>query len=141
MVCVSFVICFCVGHTFRPIEYIPPAVAKKMTYSNAAGAMITTLLFAVAYIVYEKRFIRALNTIAHIQSHEVRKPVASIIGLMDVWKKENYRYDPEIISMIETTAAELDEKIRLIEHHTAKGIADPPNPGPVKKASKPLYFH
>jgi len=141
LVCISFAICFSVGHSLRPIEYIPAPVALKMTYSNAVGSMATTLLFSIAYIVYERRFIRALNQIGHIQSHEMRKPVASIIGLMDVWKKENYRYDPQIISMIETTVNELDEKIRLVEHHTTKGIYDPPRIEPVKAQSKPMYFH
>ncbi|HVW13430.1 MAG TPA: hypothetical protein VHB54_06410 [Mucilaginibacter sp.] len=141
LVCISFTICFYVGHATHPIEYIPALVAKKMTYSNAIGSMATTLLFSIAYIVYEKRFIRALHAIAYIQSHEMRRPVASIIGLMDVWKKENYRYDPQIVSMIETTVTELDEKIHLIESHTAGGIYDPPRAEPPRQQSRPMYFH
>jgi hypothetical protein len=56
----------------------------------------------------------ALQRIAIIQSHELRRPVASIMGLMEVMKlDENYianSYHP----MMEATINELDTKIRSI---------------------------
>jgi hypothetical protein len=118
----SFAVCFYVGHAFKPIESISPQVATKITYSNAAGAVSTTLLFSIANIFYERKFIRALHTIAHIQSHEMRKPVASILGLMDVWRNEKYGYDSEIVSMMESAVSELDEKIHLIVKHTSSNL-------------------
>lgn len=118
----SFAVCFYVGHAFKPIESIPPLVATKITYSNAAGAVSTTLLFSIANIFYERKFIHALHTIAHLQSHEMRKPVASIIGLMDVWRNEKYSYDSEIVSMMESAVSELDEKIHLIVKHTSSNL-------------------
>jgi hypothetical protein len=80
--------------------------------------MFFTVSFSIANIVYEKKFLSALRAIAQIQSHEMRKPVASIIGLMDVWKGEKYVYDEEIVTMIEKATVELDEKIHLIIKHT-----------------------
>ena len=125
LVVVSFGTCFYAGHAFNPIETIAPAVATKITYSNAAGAIATTLLFSIANIFYERKFVRALNTIAHLQSHEMRKPVASILGLMDVWRSEKYTYNSEIVSMMESAVTELDEKIHLIVKHTSDNLKAP----------------
>jgi hypothetical protein len=122
LVVVSFVTCFYAGHAFKPLETISPATATKITYANAAGAIITTLLFSIANIYYERKFVSALNTIAHMQSHEMRKPVASILGLMEVWKNEKYGYDSEIVSMMESAVTELDEKIHLIVKHTSDNL-------------------
>ncbi len=56
----------------------------------------------------------ALLKIAHIQSHEVRKPLASILGLMNVFKTQNYEVNKDELLMVETSTRELDEKIRDI---------------------------
>ncbi len=56
----------------------------------------------------------ALLKIAHIQSHEVRKPLASILGLMNVFKIQNYEVNKDELLMVETSTQELDEKIRDI---------------------------
>ncbi|OKS87365.1 tetratricopeptide repeat protein [Mucilaginibacter polytrichastri] len=56
----------------------------------------------------------ALLKIAHIQSHEVRKPLASILGLMNVFKAHNYEVGKDELLMVETSTQELDEKIRDI---------------------------
>ncbi|MBD1391514.1 GAF domain-containing protein [Mucilaginibacter glaciei] len=54
----------------------------------------------------------ALNRIAIIQSHELRRPVASLLGIMDLLKMENI--DFTYFEMMELTINELDEKIRGI---------------------------
>ncbi|WP_374949029.1 GAF domain-containing protein [Mucilaginibacter sp.] len=54
----------------------------------------------------------ALNRIAIIQSHELRRPVASLLGIMDLLKMENI--DFTYFAMMELTINELDEKIRGI---------------------------
>ncbi|MEB0261578.1 MULTISPECIES: hypothetical protein [unclassified Mucilaginibacter] len=110
----SFAICFYVGHTFSSIENISTPIAKQIMYSNVASAILLTTVFSISNIFYEKQLINKLRAIAYMQSHEMRKPVASIIGLMDIWKDESYAYNEEIISMLELTVTELDEKIRLI---------------------------
>ena len=60
----------------------------------------------------------ALRNIAFLHSHELRKPVASIMGLMNIFKDENYRASKEELMMLETVANELDEKIRTIVGYT-----------------------
>ncbi|MGY4537894.1 PAS domain S-box-containing protein [Mucilaginibacter sp. UYNi724] len=54
----------------------------------------------------------ALNRIAIIQSHELRRPVASLLGIMDLIKMENVYFN--YFEMMELTVNELDEKIRGI---------------------------
>jgi tetratricopeptide (TPR) repeat protein len=63
----------------------------------------------------------ALLKIAHIQSHEVRKPLASILGLMNVFREQNYEVGKEELLMVETSTQELDEKIRDIISATESG--------------------
>jgi PAS domain S-box-containing protein len=55
-----------------------------------------------------------LRNIAFVQSHELRKPVASILGLMYLIKLNDYDVDDEHFKMLETATAELDEKIHSI---------------------------
>ncbi|TFF34768.1 GAF domain-containing protein [Mucilaginibacter psychrotolerans] len=54
----------------------------------------------------------ALQRIAMIQSHELRRPVASLMGIMDLLKMENIYFN--YFEMMELTVNELDEKIRGI---------------------------
>jgi PAS domain S-box-containing protein len=56
----------------------------------------------------------SLKTIAHIQSHELRKPVASILGFMYLFKHEGYQATSEELMMMERAVDELDKKIREI---------------------------
>jgi len=60
----------------------------------------------------------SLKAIAFIQSHEIRRPVSSIIGLMNIFKASDYQSTREELMMLERAVLELDEKIRLIVNHT-----------------------
>lgn len=61
----------------------------------------------------------SLKEIAWIQSHEVRKPVATILGLMNLLKANGYLESIQELQMMEQAVVELDEKIRLIVDHAA----------------------
>ena len=54
----------------------------------------------------------ALTRIAIIQSHELRRPVASLLGIIDLMKMEDI--DFSYFKMLQVTVNELDEKIRSI---------------------------
>jgi len=54
----------------------------------------------------------ALTRIAIIQSHELRRPVASLLGIMDLMKLEHIDFG--YFDIMELTVNELDEKIRGI---------------------------
>jgi len=57
----------------------------------------------------------ALREIAQIQSHEIRRPVANIIGLTEMIEAHNRGNDlAEIVAHLRKSALELDEMIRQI---------------------------
>lgn len=60
----------------------------------------------------------ALLKIAFIQSHQVRKPIASILGLVNLIKMDNYTADKETLSKLEVAAEDLDRKIKDVISHT-----------------------
>jgi len=55
-----------------------------------------------------------LREISWIQSHELRLPVSSILGLVALFKENNYVVEKEDFEMLEQVTIQLDEKIRLI---------------------------
>jgi PAS domain S-box-containing protein len=61
----------------------------------------------------------SLKKIAFIQSHELRKPVSSILGLMNLIKEEDYFHqgNKELL-MLEQCVKDLDSKIHEIVGHT-----------------------
>jgi tetratricopeptide (TPR) repeat protein len=56
----------------------------------------------------------ALLNIAFIQSHEIRKPLATLLGIINLIKEDDYHTDQDMLRMIETSANNLDTKIREI---------------------------
>lgn len=60
----------------------------------------------------------SLRNIAHMQSHDIRQPLTSIMGIMDMIKNDDYNADKEKLMMIEEAANELDNKIHAIVEQT-----------------------
>ena len=60
---------------------------------------------------------QALGDIAFIQAHELRKPLASIMGIVNVIKAMDYKIDPECISKLDEASKELDAKIHAVLTH------------------------
>jgi len=60
----------------------------------------------------------SLKEIAFIQSHELRRPVASILGLMVLIKMDSRCSEIEEIKLMERAVEELDEKVRLVVGYT-----------------------
>ncbi len=56
----------------------------------------------------------SLLNIAYIQSHEYRRPVASILGLMELIKDDINLSCNEYLTMMEQAVKELDEKIKNV---------------------------
>jgi len=57
---------------------------------------------------------QSLLKIAHIQAHDFRAPLTSIMGLMGLIKEENYAPPKEYIQMLEEAVYVLDGKIRQV---------------------------
>jgi tetratricopeptide (TPR) repeat protein len=53
----------------------------------------------------------ALTKIAFIQSHEIRKPLSTLLGIMNLIKEEDYKAGKEVLVMMEKSAQDLDNKI------------------------------
>lgn len=57
----------------------------------------------------------ALKEISWIQSHRVRRPVANIIGILELYKRQNaYSPDPKMIVFLERAIKDLDHTIHEI---------------------------
>ncbi len=66
----------------------------------------------------------ALTRIAILQSHELRRPVASLMGMMSLIKLEELEFS--YYDMMHLTINELDEKIRLIVQDSERTISTSP---------------
>ena len=100
---VAFFVNFYVGHNIPPIENIPAAIAHRMMFTNASCAILLTLCFALAYIYYERKYIRALvaeknRAIAErtkflsTMGHELRTPLNGIIGALNIFTDEQPQF-------------------------------------------------
>lgn len=63
-----------------------------------------------------------LKEIAWTNSHEIRKPISNILGLIEIMKAEppHHTSDPELLDMLVTSAYELDEIVKKINLHAAE---------------------
>jgi PAS domain S-box-containing protein len=100
---------------------------NKLTYnpSYGAGGEIIGVSFNATDISKrkqsEEKIIQqneALRRIAYLQSHELRKPVATILGLTQLLKMDLPNADSTILKMLESTVQELDSTIHSIVRNT-----------------------
>lgn len=61
---------------------------------------------------------KILTDIAYVQSHEMRRPVASILGLMNVFETEEWNITKDAVLMLKAAMLELDDQIRKIVTQT-----------------------
>ncbi|CAN5430829.1 hypothetical protein BH09BAC6_BH09BAC6_12920 [soil metagenome] len=85
---------------------------------------------------YEEKVIsqhKKLMEISTMQSHEIRGPVSTIMGLMSLIKEDGYSPGREYLLLLETTANLLDKNIRDIVNLADDDISiqGPAKPGPV----------
>jgi GAF domain-containing protein len=62
----------------------------------------------------------AFSEIARIQSHELRLPVSSIMGVMDLINSEESDLNPEYLELLNQSINQLDDKIRTIVGYANK---------------------
>jgi len=109
------------------LTYEQTAIWWYMTYEpayNQTGEIIGVSLNATDItkrISQEKLVItqnESLKKIAFMQSHELRRPVSTIMGIMDLIKSEDYIAGKEELMVMEKAVEELDGKIRMIVNYT-----------------------
>lgn len=62
----------------------------------------------------------SLRKIAQMQSHDIRQPLTSIMGLINLFKENDYKADKEQLMMMEEAATDLDNKIHAIVEQTGQ---------------------
>jgi PAS domain S-box-containing protein len=107
----------------REVEYAEKTIWWYVTFEpgyNSAGEIVGISYNATDITERkqnEKRILEqnsSLSTIAHIQSHELRRPVASILGFMHLFKYVGYKATKDELVMMEKAVNELDDKIKEI---------------------------
>ena len=96
----AFVVCIIIGRTVTPFETFTHVQLAKLSAVNAFIAISSTIVFAVAYIFFEKKYIKELmeqsNKVIDARTqflatmgHELRTPLNGIIGVINLLKQQN----------------------------------------------------
>lgn len=99
------------------IRYIEShAIIKKSESGRILSLIGTNRDITEDVLVQEKIKMqnKALRDIAFIQSHEVRKPLANILGMIEILQHEGTLKGLEIFDHLVESAKELDQQIRVI---------------------------
>jgi PAS domain S-box-containing protein len=109
------------------LTYEQHAIWWYMTYEpayNQAGEIIGVSFNAtdITKRISQEKLVTAQNDslkkIAFMQSHELRRPVSTIMGIMNLIKSEDYMAEREELMILEKAVDELDSKIRMIVDYT-----------------------
>lgn len=112
----------------RRIKHIAPYVWHMVKFEPSFGAEGKIIGVAINSTditrkVQQEEMVAAqeqsLREIALIQSHELRRPVASILGLMSLLKIDGHAETIPELQLMERAVTELDEKIKLIVNYAA----------------------
>jgi signal transduction histidine kinase/BarA-like signal transduction histidine kinase len=96
----SFGICILIGRHVKPLEDFTGAQITKLALFNRVIAISSTIVFAVAYIFFEKKYINELmeqskrvidsrTQFLATMGHELRTPLNGIIGVINLLKQEH----------------------------------------------------
>ncbi len=99
IIIVSFIAAIIIGHTVSPLENFTPSQLGKLSFVNSVIAISSTIVFAVAYIFFEKKYIKELvaqsNKVIDARTqflatmgHELRTPLNGIIGVVNLLKQQ-----------------------------------------------------
>jgi signal transduction histidine kinase len=103
------------------IKYIEShAIIKRLANGKLGGLIGTNRDVTDDVLVHEKIKTqnKVLREIAFIQSHEVRRPLANILGVIEILKNSGALDDLEIFDHLVESAKELDNEIRSIVQKT-----------------------
>lgn len=99
IIVVSFVICVLIGRNIHPFEEINAMQLRRLSFVNRMTAISSTIVFAMAYLFFEKKYINELvdqsNRVIEARTrflatmgHELRTPLNGIIGVVNLLKQE-----------------------------------------------------
>jgi signal transduction histidine kinase/CheY-like chemotaxis protein len=99
IIIVSFLACILIGHNVKPLEAFTPSQLGKLSFVNNVIAISSTIIFAVSYIFFEKKYIHQLKQqnqkvvdsrtqFLATMGHELRTPLNGIIGVINLMKQQ-----------------------------------------------------
>ncbi|HZX57606.1 MAG TPA: ATP-binding protein [Mucilaginibacter sp.] len=99
IIVVSFIICVLIGRNIHPFEEINAMQLRRLSFVNRMTAISSTIVFAMAYLFFEKKYINELvdqsNRVIEARTrflatmgHELRTPLNGIIGVVNLLKQE-----------------------------------------------------
>lgn len=99
IIIVSFLACILIGHNVKPLEPFTPSQVGKLSFVNNVIAISSTIIFAVSYIFFEKKYIHQLKEqnqkvidsrtqFLATMGHELRTPLNGIIGVINLMKQQ-----------------------------------------------------
>jgi len=99
IIVLSFIICVLIGRNVHPFELISEVQLRRLAFVNRMTAISSTIVFAVAYLFFEKKYINELvdqsNRVIEARTrflatmgHELRTPLNGIIGVVNLLKEE-----------------------------------------------------
>lgn len=100
IIVLSFGICIIIGRNVHPLEDFTAAQISRLAFVNRIIAISSTIVFAVSYIFFEKKYIdelmeqskRVIDTRTQFlatMGHELRTPLNGIIGVINLLKQEH----------------------------------------------------
>jgi len=100
IIVVSFLACILIGHNVKPLEVFTPSQLGKLSFVNNVIAISSTIIFAVSYIFFEKKYIQQIKEQSQkvidsrtqflaTMGHELRTPLNGIIGVINLMKEQN----------------------------------------------------
>ena len=96
----SFLASIIIGRNVHPLEDFTPTQIGRLSFVNNVIAISSTIVFAVAYIFFEKKYIDELmerskkvidsrTKFLATMGHELRTPLNGIIGVVNLLKEQN----------------------------------------------------
>ena len=99
IIIVSFLACILIGHNVKPLEAFTTSQLGKLSFVNNVIAISSTIIFAVSYIFFEKKYIHQIKEQSQkvidsrtqflaTMGHELRTPLNGIIGVINLMKQQ-----------------------------------------------------
>lgn len=105
------------GSRWFRVEYNPVFEENNII---GVALLLIDITHLKKYISFIERQNDVLKEIAYVQAHEVRRPVANILGLLNIFNYNNFAdpFNKEVLEKMQASATELDVIIRKIIYKT-----------------------
>ncbi|OAQ40738.1 hypothetical protein A5893_07310 [Pedobacter psychrophilus] len=88
--------------------------AEDKGYLKILAAQVDHILELNRQLSLSVKKNKTLAQVAWVHSHHLRGPLTSVLGMIDLIKLDNYKFNKEYLSLLEKSANQLDEVINQI---------------------------